>query len=617
MSALVVGVDAGKTGSRVAVEIDGVVHAVSHGRGVVPTPRPQGVRQAASALAHVVDAALHDADETTRTPTAVGIGMAGVSTLEGGADALAGALASYWSGASVAVATDSVTAHAGALGGGAGAVLAVGTGSVALGVAADGAMHQVDGWGQWLGDDGSGAWIGREALRAVVRAADGRGPSTALLAAAARRFAEPAGLPSVLAFESGLPTRTASFVPDVVTAADAGDEVARDILRRAAEAWAEATLAAADAAGAEEAACVGGLAEVEALYRAWAERVAPRVRVVDAHGSALDGALLIARRTDLPHDRQVSRRTATASSSAPGEDLDLLATEGVRDGLEDLDVRSTEDVVDVLLGAEAKLPEVLDGARDGLVAAVSLAEHALRRGGRIVYAGAGTPGRLAALDAAECPPTFGVHPEQVIALLAGGDDAAAQAIEGAEDRAEDAARAVAAHDVGPSDVVVGVSASGRTPYVLAALRTAREKGAATVAVVNNTGSAIAAAADVAIELLTGAEVIGGSTRLTAGTAQKVALNTLSSATMVRLGKTYGPRMVDVVASNHKLRRRAARIVRETCGVDDATAVETLEAADWHTKTAIVSLLANVDVGEARARLVTGDGRVRSAVEGTP
>lgn len=617
MNALVIGVDVGKTGSRVAVEVDGVRHPVAHGRGVVPTPQPQGVRQAASAVARLVEAALHEAGEPARTPTAVGIGVAGVSTLEGGADALAAALTPYWPGASVAVTTDSVTAHAGALGGEPGVVLAVGTGSVALGVSADGALHQVDGWGQWLGDDGSGAWIGREALRAAVRAVDGRGPATALTAAAERRFAEPAGLPSVLPFESGLPTRTASFVPDVVAAAEGGDEPARDILRRAVDAWVESTSAAADAAGVQKAACVGGLAEVETLYRPWAQRVAAPVQVVDAQGTALDGALLIAARTDLPHDRQVSRRTGAASGSAPGEDLDLLETEGVRDGLDDLDVRSTAEVVDVLLGAEAKLPGVLDGARDALADAVSLAEHALRHGGRIVYAGAGTPGRLAALDAAECPPTFGVHPEQVIALLAGGDDAAAQAIEGAEDRTDDAARAIADHDVGPSDVVVGISASGRTPYVLAALRAAREKGAATVAVVNNAGSAIAAAADVAVELLTGAEVIGGSTRLTAGTAQKVALNTLSSATMVRLGKTYGPRMVDVVASNHKLRRRACRIVRETCGVDDATAVETLEAADWQTKTAIVSLLANVDVGEARARLATGDGRVRSAVEGHP
>ena len=152
-----------------------------------------------------------------------------------------------------------------------------------------------------------------------------------------------------------------------------------------------------------------------------------------------------------------------------------------------------------------------------------------------------------------------------------------------------------------------------TPYVLAALESARAAGAATIAVVNNPDSVIAAAADVAIELLTGPEVISGSTRLTAGTAQKVTLNTLSTAAMIRLGKTYGPRMVDVVASNHKLRRRAARIVRDVCVVDDATALEALEAAGWHTKTAIVALLAGVGVDEARSRLVDAHGRVRPEV----
>lgn len=611
---VLIGVDVGKTGSRVAVCGDGAVEAVSNGRGVVPTPRPDGVRRAAAALTRAMHKALDGTSRQADEVTAVSIGMAGLTTLDGGGDALADALAGCWPGARVAVTTDSVTAHAGALGGGAGVVLAVGTGSVALGLSADGLLHRVDGWGQWLGDDGSGAWIGREALRAVLRAADGRDAPTRLLDAAGTRFAVPAGLPAALPFEPDLPTRTAAFVPDVVAAADDGDDTARDILRRAAAAWAESTLAAARSVDAGEAACVGGLAGIAWLYDAWSERVAPHVPVVPARGSALDGALLIAERSDLPHESQVSRRTNGASRTRGAEDLDVLETEGVRDGLDDLDMRSAEDIVDVLLGAESKLPAVLDDAREGIAAAVSLAEKALRGGGRIVYAGAGTPGRLAALDAAECPPTFGVRPDQVTALLAGGADASAQAIEGAEDRAEDATRAVAEHDVGPSDVLVGVSASGRTPYVLAAIRAAREQGAATVAVVNNPDSVIAAAADVAVELLTGAEVIGGSTRLTAGTAQKVALNTLSSATMVRLGKTYGPRMVDVVASNHKLRRRALRIVREVCEVDDATAMETLEAADWRTKTAIVSLLANVDVDEARARLATGDGRVRSAVE---
>ncbi|MGH3359694.1 MAG: BadF/BadG/BcrA/BcrD ATPase family protein, partial [Nocardioidaceae bacterium] len=238
MTSLVIGVDVGKTGSRVAICRAGAVATVTTGRGVVPTPGPDGVRRAASALEREVGNALANAGHEQVVPAAVAVGMAGVTTLPGGADALADALARRWPGTSVAVTTDSVTAHAGAVGGGPGVVLAVGTGSVALGLASDGTLHRVDGWGQWLGDDGSGAWIGREALRAVVRASDGRGAPTTMAQAAERRFADAAGLPAVLPFETGLPTRTASFVPDVVAAADGGDDAARDILSRAAQAWA-------------------------------------------------------------------------------------------------------------------------------------------------------------------------------------------------------------------------------------------------------------------------------------------------------------------------------------------------------------------------------------------
>lgn len=294
------------------------------------------------------------------------------------------------------------------------------------------------------------------------------------------------------------------------------------------------------------------------------------------------------------------------------ENVDDLETEQARRDLLNLDQCDRGQIVDVLLEAEHRVTAAVEAARDGIAEAVRLVEQALDGGGRLVYVGAGTPGRLAALDAAECPPTFGVPPERVVAVLA-GSGAATAAVEGAEDRADQALEDLRAIGLCPTDTVVGVTASGRTPYVLAALRTARELGAATVAVVNNPGSP--AAADVVVELLTGPEVIAGSTRLTAGTAQKITLNTLSTAAMVRLGHTYGPWMVDMVASNGKLRRRAERIIREACGVDAGTAARTLAAADGHTKTAVVALLAGVDVEEARDRLTRHDGRTRDAVAG--
>ena len=293
--------------------------------------------------------------------------------------------------------------------------------------------------------------------------------------------------------------------------------------------------------------------------------------------------------------------------------MDLLATEQVRRDLDDLDQRSPEQLVDVLLAAEATVPAAVAAARDEIAAAVALAEKALLAGGRIVYVGAGTPGRLAAQDAAEIPPTFGTDPSRVVAVLAGGGQAGAQAVEGAEDRADAGRADLIALDPGPTDVVVGIAASGRTPYVLEALRTARERGAATVAIVNNPGSVVAAAADVAIELLTGPEVLAGSTRMKAGTAQKVVLNVLSTSAMVRTGKSYGAWMIDVQASNEKLQRRAQRTLTEATGVSDEEALTALEASGWRAKTALVSILARADAASADNALTNSDGRAREAV----
>ena len=305
--------------------------------------------------------------------------------------------------------------------------------------------------------------------------------------------------------------------------------------------------------------------------------------------------------------------TKPASGPPATDDVDVLATEQVREGLEDLDEWPSRPLVDVLLEAEAAVPAVLRAAADELAAAVDLAVEALTAGGRLVYVGAGTPGRLAALDAAECPPTFGVSPGLVVAVLAGGSDAAAMAIEGAEDDVAAGASDVRGTRLTRADLVVGISASGRTPYVLGALDAARAAGCRTIAVTNNAGTAAAARAEVAVEVLTGPEVVAGSTRLTAGTAQKIVLNVLSTSAMVRLGRTYGPRMVDVQATNEKLRRRATRIVREVTGVDDDTARGTLAAAGWLSATASVALLSGGDGAEARTRLDAAGGRVREAL----
>ncbi len=296
-----------------------------------------------------------------------------------------------------------------------------------------------------------------------------------------------------------------------------------------------------------------------------------------------------------------------------GDRLDDLDTEQVRPGLEDLDIRSSDEVVGLLLAAESEVPAALAAAQPAITAAVETVVARMAAGGRLLYVGAGTPGRLAALDAAECVPTFGVPPNLIVAVMAGGDTALHRAAEGSEDDDGAGAADLRAQAVGATDVVVGISASGRTPYVLGALEAAGDVRAATVAVVNNAGSPLAAAADHAIEVLTGPEVVSGSTRLTAGTAQKIVLNTISTTVMVRLGKTYGSRMIEVQATNDKLRRRATRIVREITGVDEDAARAALIAAGWRVKTALIVLLGGVSADVALRRLNAAGGRVREAL----
>ncbi|WP_158746426.1 N-acetylmuramic acid 6-phosphate etherase [Acidisphaera sp. L21] len=293
--------------------------------------------------------------------------------------------------------------------------------------------------------------------------------------------------------------------------------------------------------------------------------------------------------------------------------LDRLGTEGVRPGLEDLDQRSPAALVGVLLEAEREAQVALARAEPQLAAAAEAVATRMLAGGRLFYLGAGTPGRLATLDAAELAPTYSAPPGLVVPLLAGGPNAMIHAAEGAEDDPDAAALALGQHGLAPGDCVVGIAASGRTPYVVGGLRHARGVGALTVAIVNNPDSPAAEAAEMAVEILTGAEIVAGSTRMTAGTTQKIALNTLSTAVMIAMGKTYGARMVDVRATNAKLRRRALRMVQEITGADEPIAAAALAAAGNRVKPAIVALLAGLDAADADRRLEEAGGFVRRAI----
>jgi N-acetylmuramic acid 6-phosphate etherase len=301
------------------------------------------------------------------------------------------------------------------------------------------------------------------------------------------------------------------------------------------------------------------------------------------------------------------------ASSEGSETLDRLVTESRRADV-DYASLSTQELVELMNAEDASVPAAVGAAAGAIADALDAIVERLAAGGRLVYAGAGTSGRIAALDAEECEATFSTPPGQVVALVAGADAPSAEAREAAEDDEPAGRHAVERLGVSSGDAVVGVSASGRTPYALGAIAAAAEAGALTVAVVSVEDSPLARAADHELAVVVGPEVVSGSTRLKAGTAQKLVLNTISTVAMIRLGKTYGDLMVDLRASNDKLEARARRIVREAAGVSDDEAREALEAAGGSAKVAVVALIAELDPDAARSRLEQAGGSIEAALQ---
>jgi N-acetylmuramic acid 6-phosphate etherase len=293
--------------------------------------------------------------------------------------------------------------------------------------------------------------------------------------------------------------------------------------------------------------------------------------------------------------------------------LDHLVTEQASPNTADLDVLPIEEALRRLNAEDRRVPDAVAAVIPQIARAVEAVERALRGSGRLIYVGAGTSGRLGCLDAAEIPPTYGYEPERVIAVIAGGDSALRRSAEGAEDRPEAGAAVVSELAVGPHDVVCGIAASGRTPYVLGALREARARDAVTVGLTTNRPSDLAAYVDILIDPEVGPEPISGSTRMKSGTAQKLVLNMLTTMAMVRLGKTYGNLMVDLRPTNVKLVRRAQRLIRQVAGVDEATAARLFHESGGDTKVAMLMGLAGIDAPTARARLAAAGGVLRRAL----
>jgi N-acetylmuramic acid 6-phosphate etherase len=294
--------------------------------------------------------------------------------------------------------------------------------------------------------------------------------------------------------------------------------------------------------------------------------------------------------------------------------LSDLNTERQNRASSDLDKLSALEIATLMNREDAKVLRAVRQALPEIAKAIDVVHNRLAKGGRLIYVGSGTSGRLGALDASECPPTFGVDPSMIQYVIAGGERALANAAEASEDSSQLGKSDMAARKPGKKDVIVGLAASGRTPYTIAALKYAAKKGAATVAVICNTGSELARVAQIAIEAEVGPEVLTGSTRLKAGTAQKLICNMLTTGAMARLGYVYGNLMVNLHLKNEKLIERGISIVQRVAKVNRTVALATLEAADMKVSIALVMLCAKVSKPEANRRLKRAQGSIRKAIE---
>ena len=288
-----------------------------------------------------------------------------------------------------------------------------------------------------------------------------------------------------------------------------------------------------------------------------------------------------------------------------------LLTEKINPNTIDIDSKTTDQIVDTIISEDKLISSAITAQNANISLAVDLICDSLKGGGRLFFTGAGTSGRLGVIEAAECPPTFGTDPEMIQAIIAGGSEAITRSIEGAEDSTEDSVIELKKRGLTASDIVVGIAASSSTPFVQSSMEYSKKTGAKTVLITCN--PAINTLPDITISLLTGPEVIVGSTRLKAGTATKMVLNILTTASMIRLGKTYGNLMVDVQPKSSKLRDRAIRIVIELCGIDSDKARETLEISNWNVKASVVMIKKNMDLDDALKLLEESDGFLKKAL----
>jgi N-acetylmuramic acid 6-phosphate etherase len=511
----------------------------------------------------------------------VGMFLAGCAT-EDDRRRLAKLSAEVWSTAKIAVGSDRDSGLAAALGKADGIAVNAGTGASVTGRRGE-RIEKAGGWGHILGDAGGGYFLSLQALRFILREYDLHRGEAQFTASILRALALNSRDDLVRWAQTADKLEVASLAPVVFEAATNGDEHVMKIVEDGAGVLSEYTAAVATRLGllAPKVILLGGLFQRDGVYvHAFKRKLKKNLsdaRVAMSEQSPELGAAWLA--AELEEKPPLS----VASRPAEMKNLARALTEQRNPRSEKLEELSAQEVVELFVEEEGFVQEALRQESTSLARAIEMTVKALRKGGRLFYVGAGTSGRLGVLDASEIPPTFGAPPELVQGIMAGGVSALHRSVEGAEDEPGGGALAIDERGVTGADIVCGISASGRTPFVLGALAEAKKRGAQTILLTCNPERTRTESLDLEIDLATGAELLTGSTRLKAGTATKVALNIISTGAMVALGKVRGNLMVDLAISNTKLRDRAARLVAELAKCDYAEAVERLQRRDWNLR----------------------------------
>ena len=493
-------------------------------------------------------------------------------------------------------------------------VVALGTGSVGARLDADCKEYYYGGWGFPIGDEGGGAQLGLSAVQTLLNEYDNDGMPTSLLSQ--QVLAQIGKTRENVAnwLRTATPKMFATMCPIVFSLAESC-EAAKQVLRKHTLAC-ESLILTTRKDSLSPVVLLGGLAEPTLKY------LSPSIAkfCILSSGTALDGACILAKNNceNVPlvlDDEQIVAPLEFTNTS----DLSLLnqlnnmISEGRNPDTMDIDLMDSKQILTQINNEDRKVPLAIEKCIEPISEAVDAVVEAFKLGGRLVYIGAGTSGRLGILDAVECPPTFSIPSEQVVGLIAGGNKAILKAVEGAEDDPVMGVDDLKNIQFTAKDVLVGIAASGRTPYVIGALDYAKGLGAKTVSLSCNPGSEIAKHADISICPIVGPEVLTGSTRMKSGTAQKLVLNMITTASMIRSGKSYENLMVDVSASNKKLYMRAIRIVMQATQVDAYTAEQALKKTNFMVKLTILHILTGVDPHKGREILVQNEGFLRRSV----